>query len=302
MEEWYNTPIQIASYARQVDGIKIYLGPIQHDAFSGTETDDQQLYCGRWTSDEVNDVILPGNALSGAEEENYIEEDSEIYGIKFDCDGNPLKRNRIETEQPDKLCFTKPKRLDDVSNTNSSDGESNMSEALTVTIGCNDSAQITCKEINPQSLTNHELLESDTGTRNNVDVNSECDFVLRQPSRHNEHALIPKAPSTCHNSGPLNENKSKSNNRRRTIDNNEPDANLWHSRRTSLDVIKRKMQVKRNRAADAINAQYNQVVASHDVYSECSNALKRPKLKFMSAPGMKDKRKKQLTLMNMFKK
>ena len=305
MDGCYNIT-QISSYARQVDGIKIYLGPLQHNATAGME---DQLCCSGWKSNGVNGVIhgviLPGNTFSSLKEENCIEgEVSEIYGMTFDSDGNLLNRFKDKTEQSDKLMYPyESTRQGDICNAMFSDGESKTSEALinfeteTVVrslVVSNHSEQMKCRRMNRHSSsTSQELLESYTRAKCKVAVNSNCNFGSRQLFPHNEHNS--KVMCNSDRSG------DKGNNGRLTVDCIELGANQWHSRRTSLDVIKRKMQVKRNRAAMS-KSQYDRVADSHVVYSESSNSPKRPKLKFMSAPGIKDKRKKQLTLTNLFKK
>lgn len=79
-----------------------------------------------------------------------------------------------------------------------------------------------------------------------------------------------------------------------------PSNEVWHSRRSKSDVIvskqrahKKKMQSKEAKKSAAI---LNVTKSANE------EKISRPKLKFMAAPGMKDKRKIQTTLMSMFRK
>jgi hypothetical protein len=86
-------------------------------------------------------------------------------------------------------------------------------------------------------------------------------------------------------------------------DKESPSPEIWHSRRSSLDVIKKRTQLKRDKAAASIHEKCRRITSFRfDDEVENDGVSKRPKLMFMAAPGMRDKKKKQMTLMGMFKK
>ena len=78
-----------------------------------------------------------------------------------------------------------------------------------------------------------------------------------------------------------------------------PSNEVWHSRRSKSDVIAskqsaHKMKMRTKHAKKSLVITY--------ITNITEERISRPKLKFMAAPGVKDKKKRQTTLMSMFGK
>jgi hypothetical protein len=370
----YYTPSEIAAIARQIEGIKIYLGGAEsafRSALGHASSQETRAICGNWTADAHNNNVILSDSGMAAATDDSDDDDEEIYGVVFYGDCNSIHQDEDAAV------------VDNVKNTqtgeanHSSDEKSEMSEELidfdeTVSV---DYAAKPCTD-DPRSRStkrgsDNMQLPSDCGTQRSEELlvfGSEINSVgydllpsndnkndslqhggnvTNNPPLRDGHKITSRAASSrediSHDHGitstkPANSFKSdltkdtssndndsqdhrnirqqySNNNSVRPIetDDNEklsslrdkesPSPEIWHSRRSSLDVIKKRTQLKRDKAAASINKKYRRITSfGFDDEVENDGVSKRPKLMFMAAPGMKDKKKKQMTLMGMFKK
>jgi hypothetical protein len=263
---------QIAYYAHQTEGMKLYSG-----GSSAKVQQEHAEFGGNWLAIHHVNTILPNNADGY---QNAEDECEEIYGVIFDGDASfvaedsseesEMSQELIECET-DSVDYAKP-CLDERERDNVPTEDSAI---------CDDMINESVKQVHFACAGDHADYQNKSQEINEVNsnatLNTKSKMNIKQPAYHANN-------TKTHNQTP----------------SSSCDDSKWHSRRTSLDVIKKRMQVKQNRAAASIHAQYQRSKSESAPKNEC--VVTRPKLKFMAAPGVKDKRKKQLTLMGMFQK
>lgn len=377
MHEPYYTPSEILTISRQVEGIKIYLGGAEsafHSAL-GDAYSRESAFCGDWSAEAHNDVILPDSEM-GESEDDSNEDDEEIYGVVFYGDCNSMYKDGDTAVDEHNVNNDETDGTNHNAGSSSSDESSEMSEELmdfaetrsvdyaaepciddlrrrSTKRGRHNNNMESPSDDSAQRIAESLVFESEASSVDYASCNSNdsrkdslehdgsltSNFPLRDGHK-NTSRTAPSCDSISHytnnnttcsksdfdhdistednvsqdqcsnrhqysNNYPMVPIETYDKDKPSSLRNNEPPSTeIWHSRRTSSDVIKKRTQLKRDKAAASIHKQYKRITSfrSNDEMMESNGVAKRPKLMFMAAPGMKDKKKKQMTLMGMFKK